>query len=60
MDEKLFKQFMIGAVGILIILLVGSYGYQSTHFNRQTTINNIPVGGLTVKQAYQKVKQTPR
>lgn len=60
MDETLFKRFMIGALSLLIILLGGSYGYQRTHFNRQTTINNIPVGGLTAKQAYQKVKQTPR
>lgn len=34
--------------------------YQRTHFNKNVSINNIPVGGLNVEQAYKKVKRTRR
>ena len=47
-----------GIVAALVIIIGGSYWHQSTHFNKNTKINGINVGGLTKVQAYDKVSQT--
>lgn len=47
-----------GIVAALVIITGGFYWHQSTHFNKNTTINGINVGGLTQKAAYQKVAKT--
>lgn len=54
------KYLISGVVVLLLILLVGVGVHQHTHFNRNTTINGVPVGGLTAQQAYTKVKNTKR
>lgn len=47
-----------GIVVALVIIFGGSYWHQSTHFNKNTTINGVSVGGLTSKAAYDKVAKT--
>lgn len=47
-----------GIAVALVVIIGGSYWHQSTHFNKQTEINGIEVGGMTVKQAYDKVAKT--
>ncbi|MGN1284949.1 MAG: L,D-transpeptidase family protein [Candidatus Limosilactobacillus intestinavium] len=47
-----------GIVVALVIILGGSYWHQSTHFNKNTSINGINVGGLTKQAAYDKVAKT--
>lgn len=54
------KKIIISVVALLIVLVVGMHLHQKTHFNRNVRINNIPVGGLTVQRAYDKVSQAPR
>lgn len=50
------KQFLYGLLAILVVLLIGTLYHQHTHFNPKVTINEVPVGGLTAKQAFQKVR----
>lgn len=58
---QLRLKYLISAVAaLLLVLLVGAGIHQHTHFNRNTTINGVPVGGLTAQQAYDKVKGTKR
>ncbi|MBB1070035.1 L,D-transpeptidase family protein [Limosilactobacillus sp. RRLNB_1_1] len=52
------KYWLTGLVALLIILIAGMYIHQTNHFNKNVTINNIAVGGLTAKQAFEKVKGT--
>lgn len=51
-------------ITIVVVLLIGALGgmswHQHTHFNRNVTINGVPVGGMTAQQAYSKVKNTNR
>ncbi len=48
-------------VAIILILVVGvMVHHQHTHFNRNVTVNGVQVGGLTVKQAFTKVKAAKR
>lgn len=47
-----------GIVAALVIIIGGSYWHQSTHFNKNTRINGINVGGMTKQQAYNKVAKT--
>ena len=47
-----------GIAVALVIILGGSYWHQSTHFNKNTSINGINVGGLTKQAAYDKVAKT--
>ena len=54
------KYLISGVVVLLLILLGGICVHQHTHFNRNISINGVPVGGLTVQQAYTKVKNTKR
>lgn len=49
---------VVGAAVIIAAVLGGINHHQSTHFNKNTSINGVNVGGLTSQQAYQKVKQT--
>lgn len=52
---------IITVVIVLLFVLVGGMcWHQHTHFNRNITINGVPVGGLTARQAYSKVKNTRR
>lgn len=37
-------------------MIAGMTVHQKNHFNKNVTINNIAVGGLTAKQAFEKVK----
>ncbi len=47
-------------IGLVVVVLVGlgSGYYHHTHFNQNVKINGIKVSGLTVEQAYQKIKAT--
>ena len=54
------KYLITGVVALLIVLIGGMAWHQHTHFNRNTTINGVRVGGLTAQQAYTKVKKTQR
>ena len=54
------KYLISVVVALLIVLLLGAGIHQHIHFNRNTTINGVPVGGLTAKQAYNKVKGSKR
>lgn len=47
-----------GIVAALVIIFGGLYWHQSTHFNKNTTINGVKVGGMNKQQAYEKVSQT--
>lgn len=47
-----------GVVAALVIIVGGFYWHQSTHFNKNTEINGINVGGLTQQAAYEKVSET--
>lgn len=60
MNRGTVKKLTIITVGTLMVLLVGVHSYQRSHFNSNIRINNIPVGGLTVAQAYAKVRDTSR
>ena len=51
------KYWLGGIIAILVILLAGMYIHQKNHFNKNTTINNVAIGGLTAKQAYDKVSK---
>ncbi|WP_251548255.1 L,D-transpeptidase family protein [Limosilactobacillus caecicola] len=46
-----------GIIAAVVIIVGGSYWYQSTHFNKNTKVNGVAVGGMTAKAAYQKVSQ---
>lgn len=54
------KHFIIAIIVIIIVLLGGMSWHQHNHFNRNTTVNGVAVGGMTVDQAYQKVKSSSR
>lgn len=41
-------------------MIAGMAVHQKNHFNKNVTINNVAVGGLTAKQAFDKVKGTSR
>lgn len=47
-----------GIVTALVIIFGGLYWHQSTHFNKNTTINGVHVGGMNRQQAFQKVART--
>ncbi|MGV3487496.1 MAG: L,D-transpeptidase family protein [Tuberibacillus sp.] len=54
------KKIIIVFCGLVVLFLlgfVGLYYYQSTHFNRHVTINNVKVGGLTAQKATEELKQ---
>ena len=50
------KYWISGIGALLIIIIAGITVHQKNHFNRNVTINNIAVGGLTAQQAFDKVK----
>lgn len=50
------KYWIAGIGALLIIMIAGMTVHQKNHFNKNVTINNIAVGGLTAKQAFEKVK----
>ncbi|MCH5357374.1 L,D-transpeptidase [Limosilactobacillus reuteri] len=52
------KYWIAGIGALLIIMIAGMTVHQKNHFNKNVTINNIAVGGLTAKQAFDKVKGT--
>lgn len=54
------KYLITTVVVLLIVILGGMSWHQHTHFNRNVTINGVPVGGMTAQQAYSKVKNTKR
>lgn len=54
------KHFIIAIIVIIIVLIGGMSWHQHNHFNRNTTVNGVAVGGMTVDQAYQKVKSSSR
>ena len=60
MDKLTLKKLIIITLGMLMVFLLGMHLHQKTHFNKNVKINNIPVGGLTVQQAYNKVSNTKR
>lgn len=60
MDKLTLKRLIITILGMLMVLLLGMHVHQKTHFNKNVKINSIPVGGLTVQQAYSKVSNTRR
>ena len=52
------KYWIAGIGALLIIMIAGMTVHQKNHFNKSVTINNVAVGGLTAKQAFDKVKGT--
>lgn len=55
----LYIKYWIAGIGaLLIIMIAGMTVHQKNHFNKNVTINNVAVGGLTAKQAFEKVKGT--
>lgn len=60
MQNFSLKKIIAGLLILLFILLVGMHVHQRTHFNKNVSINNVPVGGLTTQQAYDKVSTTKR
>lgn len=55
------RRLVIAIIAIVIVLLgVIMTWHQHTHFNRNTTVNGVAVGGMTTDGAYQKVKATDR
>ena len=54
------KYWIAGIGALLIIMIAGMTVLQKNHFNKNVTINNVAVGGLTAKQAFDKVKGTSR
>lgn len=52
------KYWIAGIGALLIIMIAGMTVHQKNHFNKNVTINNVAVGGLTAKQAFEKVKGT--
>lgn len=52
------KYWLTGLIALIIVLTTGMYIHQKNHFNKNVTINNIAVGGLTANQAFNKVKGT--
>ena len=43
------KHFVIAIIVILIVLIGGMSWHQHNHFNRNTTVNGVAVGGMTVQ-----------
>lgn len=60
MQKLSLNKVIIAVLVLLIILLFGMHHHQRTHFNRNVSINRIPVGGLNAQQAYDKVRKTKR
>ncbi|PEH03648.1 hypothetical protein CP356_09040 [Lactobacillus sp. UMNPBX5] len=54
------KKVIAGILVLLFIMMLGMHIHQRTHFNKNISINSIPVGGLTAQQAYDKVSKTNR
>lgn len=50
------KHVLLAIIGLLVIVIGINWWHQAHHFNRNVTVNGINVGGLTTKQAFQKVK----
>jgi hypothetical protein len=49
----------LGIIATLLVIVIGVMTWhQRTHFNKNTTINGVAVGGLTAQQAYDKVAKT--
>jgi len=50
-------KFITMSIVIIIVLIIGVFSYyQANHFQAQTTINGIEVGGLTADRALEKLK----
>lgn len=56
--QSYIKYWIAGIGALLIIMIAGMTVHQKNHFNKNVTINNVAVGGLTAKQAFDKVKGT--
>ena len=54
------RHFIIAIIVIVVVLIGGLSWHQHNHFNRNTTVNGVAVGGMTADQAYQKVKASSR
>lgn len=52
------KHWLLVIIALLVIVLGINWWHQAHHFNKKVTINGINVGGLTTKQALEKVKTT--
>ena len=52
------KHWLLVIIALLVIVLGINWWHQAHHFNKNVTINGINVGGLTTKQALEKVKTT--
>lgn len=50
------QKISLAVIAVLVVILGLMDWRQSTHFNRNVTINGVRVGGLTASQAYQKLK----
>lgn len=54
------KRCVAIAVVILILIVGVMVHHQHAYFNRNVTVNGVDVSGLTVKQAFSKVKAAKR
>lgn len=45
-------------IGIFVLIFGGLSYYQSTHFNKNITINGVHVGGMTAEEALEALKST--
>lgn len=50
------KHILLAVVGLLVIVIGINWWHQAHHFNRNVTINGVQVGGMTSKQALEKLK----
>lgn len=54
------RNYIIAVIVVLVVLLGIMGWHQHNHFNRNTTVNGVAVGGMTCDQAYEKVKRSTR
>lgn len=52
------QKISLAVIAVLVVILGLMDWRQSTHFNKNVTINGVRVGGLTANQAYQKLKNS--
>lgn len=58
MKRLTIKQLLVIVCGLLVLVVFCMTIYQQNHFNKNTRINNVAVGGLTAKQALKKLQRT--
>ncbi|MBB1078416.1 L,D-transpeptidase family protein [Limosilactobacillus sp. STM2_1] len=60
MKELTIKQLIMIMCGLLVLVILFMTIHQQNHFNKNTRINEVAVGGLTAKQALAKLQRNPQ